>query len=201
MCHFFSFVITKDGRFLTGNGYSHSGIEKGWNLKPDFYREAEWANEDPHCLEVRGINNADSNWYKAAVLSKFRTRSELLASITEGRTIDAVYKLKNGKQHREDGPAVEWADGSKEWWVDGLRHREDGPAIEYASGHKEWYLNGKLHREDGPAVECASGSKFWFLNDKELTEEEFLRQMEKSTSSCHNKIVEINGKKYRLTEV
>ncbi len=23
----------------------------------------------------------------------------------------------NGKLHREDGPAVEWDDGSKEWWI------------------------------------------------------------------------------------
>ena len=39
------------------------------------------------------------------------------------------------------------------------RHREDGPAVEYADGSKEWYLNGKLHREDGPACEYADGSK------------------------------------------
>jgi hypothetical protein len=25
----------------------------------------------------------------------------------------------NGWRHREDGPAVEWADGSKEWWLSG----------------------------------------------------------------------------------
>ena len=36
-------------------------------------------------------------------------------------------------------------------------HREDGPAIEYANGNKHWYLNGKLHREDGPAIENANG--------------------------------------------
>jgi hypothetical protein len=38
---------------------------------------------------------------------------------------------KEGKLHREDGPAVEWIIGYKEWWVEGLRHRTDGPAIEY----------------------------------------------------------------------
>ena len=32
-------------------------------------------------------------------------------------------------------------------------HRIDGPALEEADGSKEWYLNGDLHREDGPAVE------------------------------------------------
>ena len=28
-----------------------------------------------------------------------------------------------------------------------LRHREDGPAIEYASGTKSWYLNDKRYSE------------------------------------------------------
>ncbi len=47
-----------------------------------------------------------------------------------------------GLLHREDGPAVEHADGSKEWWVSGQQHREDGPAIERAGGSKEWWVNG-----------------------------------------------------------
>jgi hypothetical protein len=25
----------------------------------------------------------------------------------------------NGELHREDGPAAEWADGSKAWWLNG----------------------------------------------------------------------------------
>ena len=44
------------------------------------------------------------------------------------------------KLHREDGPAVEWSDGSKEWWFNGKLHREDGPAIEDNNGNKTWYL-------------------------------------------------------------
>ena len=28
--------------------------------------------------------------------------------------------------------------------INGKRHREDGPALEFADGTKEWYLNGKL---------------------------------------------------------
>jgi len=27
----------------------------------------------------------------------------------------------NGKCHREDGPAIEWFDGIKEWWLNGER--------------------------------------------------------------------------------
>ncbi len=60
---------------------------------------------------------------------------------------------QDGKRHREDGPAIEYADGDKEWFLNGKLHREDGPAIEGANGNKSWYLNGEHHREDGPAVE------------------------------------------------
>jgi hypothetical protein len=66
--------------------------------------------------------------------------------------------------HREDGPAVEWADGYKAWWVNNQLHREDGPACEYADGSKYWYINGKVHRLDGPAIEYANGSKAWYID-------------------------------------
>ena len=56
-------------------------------------------------------------------------------------------------------------------------HRKDGPAIEYANGTKCWYSNGKLHREDDPAVEGPDGTKYWWLNGYRLTEEEFNQQM------------------------
>ena len=69
-------------------------------------------------------------------------------------------------RHREDGPAVEYVGGAKEWWVRGELHREDGPALEYAGGGKWWYFRGEQHREDGPAVEFADGSKQWYFRDK-----------------------------------
>ena len=52
-------------------------------------------------------------------------------------------------------------------------HRENGPAIEYADGTKCWYQNGLLHRTDGPTIEYPDGSKWWYLNDRPLTEAEF----------------------------
>ena len=58
--------------------------------------------------------------------------------------------------------------GNKRWYLNGILHREDGPAVERANGAKFWYLNGKLHREDGPAVEGSNGSKTWYLNGKQL---------------------------------
>jgi len=106
----------------------------------------------------------------------------------------------NDKLHREDGPACEYASGSKKWYLNGQLHREDGPAIEWAHGDKEWYLNGQLHREDGPAIEWASGTKFWYRNSKKLTEKQFMARTKKQPT-CDGKMVEIDGKKYKLQEV
>ena len=105
----------------------------------------------------------------------------------------------NGELHREDGPAVECADGDKYWYLNGKLHRENGPAIDCANGSKSWYLNGDLHREDGPAIEYASGSKYWYLNGEQLSEKEWKKQTSKNT--CHNKTVEIDGKKFKLVEI
>jgi len=38
--------------------------------------------------------------------------------------------------------------GTKEWYLNGKLHRTDGPAIEWANGYKAWYLNGKKYTEE-----------------------------------------------------
>ena len=95
--------------------------------------------------------------------------------------------------HREDGPAVEWLNGYKAWFLNNKRHREDAPAIEWPNGTKDWYLNGKRHREDGPAIEYASGSKSWYLNGKKLTEEEFKKKTAKEIVLTMDEIAEKLG--------
>ena len=101
--------------------------------------------------------------------------------------------------HRLDGPAVEYADGAKVWYVEDKRHRLDGPAVEYADGSKTWYVEDKRHRLDGPAMECADGSKAWWVNGKPLTEEEF-KDCTIPRHSCEGKIVEVDGIKYKLVK-
>ena len=83
------------------------------------------------------------------------------------------YRDERGFLHREDGPAVEYPDGHKEWYLNGKLHREDGPAVEFLDGHKEWYIKGQRHREDGPAIEHYDGSKQWCLNGDYYTEQEW----------------------------
>lgn len=57
-----------------------------------------------------------------------------------------------------------------------ILHREDGPAVIWKDGSKEWRINGKLHREDGPAIEFADGSTLWWLNGEKVPEEKVLEK-------------------------
>ena len=110
---------------------------------------------------------------------------------------------QQGQLHREGGlPAIERANGGKEWLVNGQFHREGGlPAIEFANGGKQWLFDGKLHREGGlPAVEYANGGKVWYVNGQLVTEDQ-AKDMFNKPASCAGKVVEIDGKKYKLEEI
>jgi hypothetical protein len=99
-----------------------------------------------------------------------------------------------GKFHREDGPAVEWANGSKYWYLNDKLHREDGPAAEWANGTKLWCLNGNYHREDGPAIERADGTKYWYLNGEQLTEAAFNAKIKKEVAYVQPNIMSLANK-------
>ena len=79
---------------------------------------------------------------------------------------------RNGKLHRDDGPAVESANGTKAWYKYGRRHRSNGPAIIHPDGYKEWWSNGEIHREDGPAIISPYGYQAWFLNGTQIRRQE-----------------------------
>jgi len=131
---------------------------------------------------------------------------------------------QQGQLHREGGlPAVEYADGAKQWLVNGQFHREGGlPAIEFADGGKEWWFKGRLHREGGlPAVEFATGGKEWYVNGHQVTEEQAKAMFNKPATNlqnsgpytyeqakamfnkptCNGKVVEIDGKKFKLVSI
>lgn len=102
-----------------------------------------------------------------------RSNDLLVASRQGDRIVDVpgtatseskIWSNSDGLLHRLDGPAIERADGRKEWWINGKRHRVDGPAVHNPSGLKSWWVNGQLHRTDGPAVEWSNGTKEWYFN-------------------------------------
>lgn len=75
-----------------------------------------------------------------------------------------IYLDNDGFAHRDnDLPAIEWKDGTCEWWVNGKKHRDNNlPAVEFSNGGKYWYVHGELHRDDGPAVEFSWNEKRWY---------------------------------------
>ena len=52
-----------------------------------------------------------------------------LINLFEDTRYKILYYNKDGKPHREDGPAIIDADGRKEWYQNGEYHREDGPCL------------------------------------------------------------------------
>ena len=74
------------------------------------------------------------------------------------------------KHYYKDGTTSSKYDRTK------ILHREDGPAIEYPSGYKEWRIDNKLHRIDGPAVEYSNGLELhWYIDDQYYSEGDFYR--------------------------
>ncbi len=48
--------------------------------------------------------------------------------------------MKNGK--------ITYPDGCQEWYKDGKVHREDGPAVIETDGYQYWYLNGREYTKE-----------------------------------------------------
>jgi hypothetical protein len=71
-----------------------------------------------------------------------------MTSIKEEFVNRIEYRNEQGKLHREGGPAIEYHDGTKSWYINGQWHREDGPSFEWRDGTKSWYLNDKRYSED-----------------------------------------------------
>lgn len=59
---------------------------------------------------------------------------------------------KDGLLHRIDGPALINKRG-KFWYLHGSRHREDGPAVEYSNGSRFWYLDNYQYRNEEEFLE------------------------------------------------
>ncbi|MEI8270809.1 MAG: hypothetical protein WCG45_05595 [bacterium] len=74
---------------------------------------------------------------------------------------------KNGLLHRDDDlPAIDnthggTKKGDQHWYQNGLNHRDNGPASIWSDGTEQWRKHGKLHRDDGPAITYDSQNKKW----------------------------------------
>jgi hypothetical protein len=103
------------------------------------------------------FSNTSNRYYEIEALGEVITEGDksvtnkikIVRKLTQGDiliiTDKKVWVNSEWELHREDGPAIEYVDGSKEWWVNGKLHREDGPAIEYVDGSKEWWKKGRAY--------------------------------------------------------
>lgn len=162
-----------NGIFHTEKAFNQTAMEININkLKEnDVWKSINFLN-----LEKLTINGDEvylknksgiENWYKNGK----KHREDGPASIA----FESKYWYRDGLLHREDGPAIDNSNGEKCWYIKGKLHREDGPAYE-SSSLKCWYQNGLRHREDGPAVEFADGTKHWYLNGTFYKEHDFLKK-------------------------
>jgi hypothetical protein len=70
--------------------------------------------------------------------------------------------------------------GETAWFNDaGKFHRIGGPADEFDNGDKVFYVNGLRHNEDGAAIQLANGQNYFYLNGKELTEKKWAQEVKK----------------------
>jgi hypothetical protein len=73
----------------------------------------------------------------------------IIRRVTADKAIEYT-RADNEVYHREDGPAITYANGWKEWRINGALHREDDkPARTMPEGDKEWWIHGERHRAGG----------------------------------------------------
>ena len=149
-----------------GPAFEYANGNKWW------YRNGLLHREDGPAIEhVDGYKAWYRNGVKVEPFTEFLDPDEPEAIATsvpgpqpETDREGTVRWFWRGLLHRDDGPAIEYVDGSKWWCRNGKLHREDGPAVERVNGDKRWYRDGLLHRDDGPAIEGAGGDKWWYQN-------------------------------------
>ena len=90
----------------------------------------------------------------------------------EGNSIIRFYKISCRERNGWFMPGDK-AYYTKDHNDDLIFHREDGPAVELANGTKQWHINGKLHRLDGPAMVTYFGRNEWHIDGVKYTEKAF----------------------------
>ncbi len=66
--------------------------------------------------------------------------------------------------------------GSKFWYKNGLQHREDGPAVIYCDGSKEWFYDSQIM--DKPIlIDISNQEEWWYEGEKLLITPKVIREL------------------------
>ena len=85
-----------------------------------------------------------------------------------------LYLNDEGKLHRLDGPAFEYSDGSKLWYINGICHQNIDPSYEYLDGTKQWFFKGQSHRIGGS---FNSAGEYWYIHGKKYTKRKYFNKV------------------------
>ena len=147
----------------------------GWLIHRTDGPAVEYADGDTAWyINNKKMSEEQFNQWRAKNNPIKESRSE---NIKQLASMEVPYKVDNDGTETyktKDGYRVESAVGNIFWFNNnGERHRVDGPAVEFVDGSKYWYVNNKQHRIDGPAYIGANGTKIWYVNGKEMRENTF----------------------------
>ena len=133
-CRGFQFELNKE--------YSVDGklqiCENGFHFCEDFNSINEYYSLIGHnrYFEIEALGEVITDGNKSCT-----NKIELIRELTNeelagfGIIIETDGDIKNIKYN-----------GSQYWYLNGKYHREDGPAIIYADGDQRWYKNGQRHQ-------------------------------------------------------
>ncbi len=206
MCKPFSCIVTKGKKVLiceNPNQHSHEDIVKEHDLKDDKLINRAWIRIEVYPEDDNYTSNVDGWKFQVDERDTLPEWFTLNQEVYEDLCRKAAKKWKdtcidklgryvieyadgrkewyfNGLQHRENGPAYEGRYESKEYWINGKIHNANGPAIEDDFGYRAYYKNNKRHRLDGPAIEGPDVENEYYIDDKQLSEEEFIQLTQNS---------------------
>lgn len=132
---------------LTFTGNVSSDGQSGEYMQP-MQKYVKWFTKDgvQHRTDGPAYLSKTGNyiWYLNG--KEHRDGDEPAASSDRGNHLTWY---KHGKPHREDDkPAVVWKRRNlKAWYLNGLHHRLNGPAVEWPDGSKMWYIHGIKYSE------------------------------------------------------
>ena len=116
-----------------------------------WYKHGQLHREDGPAIESN--NGEKKYWIEGVQLTEEEFEEEQLGPILEQPQIDEfgteIWRNKDGKLHRDNNlPAMIFKDRNKLFYKNGELHRLNGPAIEYIDGTKKYWIEGVQLTED-----------------------------------------------------
>ena len=158
---------------LDGPAIEYTDGYKRWYIDNVEYSYGNWKKEVEHrknLADIHSKGSEDSGLNIGALNEQEEKEGDVSPDGESTLSVDSdgdkIWRNKQGQVHRRDGPAAEWTDGYKAWYVNDKRHRLVGPAIEWPNGNKLWYIDGKQYSYEDWKKEVEHRKKIAVIHSK-----------------------------------